>query len=102
MRRSSVERNPGVKAEAPAPKRVRSCGDTKLKEGQRKVSGDDSEQRRSPRRAFGSLSRPQYRWPVADLLPCPVRWGTKAQGTHCREGEAGHNVFLGGKMGDTS
>lgn len=32
----------------------------------------------------------------------PIRWGTKAQGTHCREGEAGHNVFLGGKMGDTS
>jgi hypothetical protein len=32
---------------------------------------------------------------------CPVRWGTKAHGTHCREGEAGHNVFLEGPMGDT-
>ena len=32
---------------------------------------------------------------------CPVRWGTKAHGTHCREGEAGYNVFLEGPMGDT-
>ncbi|MFC1833093.1 group II intron reverse transcriptase/maturase [Thermodesulfobacteriota bacterium] len=32
---------------------------------------------------------------------CPRRWGTKAHGTHCREGEAGHNVFLEGPMGDT-
>jgi len=31
----------------------------------------------------------------------PVRWGTKAQGTHCREGETGHNVLLGGTMEDT-
>jgi len=31
----------------------------------------------------------------------PGRWGTEAQGTHCREGEAGHNVSLGGTMGDT-
>ncbi len=31
----------------------------------------------------------------------PVRWGTEAQGTHCREGETGHNVSLGGTMGDT-
>ena len=22
------------------------------------------------------------------------RWGTEAQGTHCREGEAGHNVLV--------
>ena len=29
------------------------------------------------------------------------RWGTEAQGTHCREGEAGHNVLVEGKMGDT-
>lgn len=29
------------------------------------------------------------------------RWGTRAEGTHCREGEAGHNVFLEGTMGDT-
>jgi RNA-directed DNA polymerase len=32
----------------------------------------------------------------------PVRWGTEAQGTHCREGETGHNILLKGKMGDTS
>jgi RNA-directed DNA polymerase len=31
----------------------------------------------------------------------PGRWGTEVQGTHCREGEAGHNVLLGGEMGDT-
>jgi len=31
----------------------------------------------------------------------PRKWGTEAQGTHCREGETGHNVFLGGPMGDT-
>ncbi len=31
----------------------------------------------------------------------PMRWGTEAQGTHCREGETGHNVFLEGPMGDT-
>jgi len=30
-----------------------------------------------------------------------VRWGTDAQGTHCREGEAGYNVFLEGTMEDT-
>lgn len=30
-----------------------------------------------------------------------VRWGSEAQATHCREGEAGHNVFLVGTMGDT-
>jgi group II intron reverse transcriptase/maturase len=29
------------------------------------------------------------------------RWGTDVPGTHCREGEAGHNVSLGGTMGDT-
>ena len=31
----------------------------------------------------------------------PGRWGTDVQGTHCREGEAGHNVSLGGTMEDT-
>jgi RNA-directed DNA polymerase len=29
------------------------------------------------------------------------RWGTETQGTHWREGEAGHNVLLDGKMSDT-
>lgn len=28
------------------------------------------------------------------------RWGTDVQGTHCREGETGHNVNLKGTMGD--
>ena len=31
----------------------------------------------------------------------PGRWGTEAQGTHRREGKAGHNVNLEGKAGDT-
>jgi group II intron reverse transcriptase/maturase len=31
----------------------------------------------------------------------PGRWGSSAQATHCREGEAGYNVFLIGTMGDT-
>ncbi len=31
----------------------------------------------------------------------PVRWGSEAQATHCREGEAGYNVSLEGTMGDT-
>lgn len=30
-----------------------------------------------------------------------VRWGSEAQATHCREGEAGYNVLLVGTMGDT-
>ena len=29
------------------------------------------------------------------------RWGSYTWATHCREGEAGHNVLLGGTMGDT-
>jgi hypothetical protein len=29
------------------------------------------------------------------------RWGSYAQATHRREGEAGHNVSLEGTMGDT-
>jgi hypothetical protein len=32
----------------------------------------------------------------------PGRWGTEAQGTHCRAGDAGQNVLLGGTRGDTS
>jgi hypothetical protein len=30
-----------------------------------------------------------------------VRWGSEAQATHCREGEAGYNASLVGTMGDT-
>lgn len=29
----------------------------------------------------------------------PGRWGTETQGTHCREGEAGHNELAGRKDG---
>jgi hypothetical protein len=29
------------------------------------------------------------------------RWGTATRGTHCREGEAGHNALLNGKTGET-
>jgi retron-type reverse transcriptase len=32
----------------------------------------------------------------------PGRWGSEAQATHLREGEAGYDVLLKGKMGDTS
>ena len=31
----------------------------------------------------------------------PGRWGSGSQATHCREGEAGYNVFLIGTMEDT-
>jgi hypothetical protein len=31
----------------------------------------------------------------------PRRWGSEAQATHCREGEAGYNVSLEGTMGGT-
>ena len=52
-----------------------------------------SERKRSdPRGIAGSLSGAQDRG----------RWGTKAQGTHWREGDAGHTVRLGGQMGDTA
>src|SRR5262249_6626314 len=40
----------------------------------------------------GSLSGAQYRG----------RWGSEAQATHRREGDAGHTVRLGGEMGETS
>jgi RNA-directed DNA polymerase len=32
----------------------------------------------------------------------PEKWGTEAQGTHCREGDTRHNALLDGKTGDTS
>jgi len=35
-------------------------------------------------------------------IPGLGRWGTETQGTHCRKGEAGHNVLLGGNMEDSS
>ena len=30
-----------------------------------------------------------------------VRWGIEAQATHCRDGDAGNNVLLGGTTGGT-
>jgi RNA-directed DNA polymerase len=60
-------------------------------EGADRVLG--SERTRSdPRGTVGSLSGAQYRG----------RWGSEAQATHWREGDAGHTVRLGGQMGDTS
>ena len=35
------------------------------------------------------------------VLNEPRRWGSEAQATHCREGEAGYNVSLEGTMGGT-
>jgi hypothetical protein len=53
--------------------------------GADKVSG--SERKRSdPRRIAGSRSGAQDRG----------RWGSEAQATHWREGDAGHTVRLGG------
>lgn len=55
--------------------------------------GVGSERVRSdPRRTAGSRSGAQDR----------RRWGSEAQGTRWREGEAGHTVRLGGERGDTS
>ena len=55
-----------------------------------KVAG--SERTRSdPRRTGGRLSGAQDRG----------RWGSEAQATHWREGDAGHTVRRGGQMGDT-
>jgi hypothetical protein len=48
-----------------------------------------TDKRSAARRASGSLSRSYYRW--FREHPGLGRWGTEVQGTHCREGEAGHN-----------
>ena len=50
-----------------------------------------SDTRSDPRRAGGSLSGAEYRG----------RWGTATHGTHWREGNAGHHVFLEGPLGET-
>jgi len=50
-----------------------------------RVLGSERE-RSDPRGTAGSLSGAQYRG----------RWGTEAQGTRRREGDAGHTVLLGG------
>ena len=38
---------------------------------------------------------------MAEREEQPRRWGTETQGTHWREGEAGHNALPGGKMTGT-
>ena len=80
-------KSPGVRGELPSPYEPQG---TQTQEAG-KVLG--SERTRSdPRRTAGSLSEAQYRG----------RWGSEAQATHWREGDAGHTVRLGGQMGDTS
>jgi RNA-directed DNA polymerase len=82
-----LTKSPGVGGELPTANEPQG---TQTEEAD-KVLG--SERKRSdPRRTGGSLSGAQYRG----------RWGTKAHGTHRREGDAGHTDLLGGQMGDTS
>jgi hypothetical protein len=38
---------------------------------------------------------------MAEVVGRLARWGTETQGTHWREGDAGYNVLLDGKMSDT-
>jgi hypothetical protein len=76
-----VTKSPGGRDELPRPHEPQG---TQSKEAD-KVSG--SERKRSdPRGRGGSLSGAQYRG----------RWGSEAQATHWREGDAGHTVRLGG------
>jgi hypothetical protein len=76
-----LTKSPGVRGELPSPYEPYGT----QTEGADKVAG--SERKRSdPRRIGGSLSGAQYRG----------RWGTEAQGTHWREGDAGHTVPMGG------
>jgi hypothetical protein len=76
-----LTKSPGVGGELPTANEPHG---TQTEEAD-KVLG--SERKRSdPKRTGGSLSGAQYR----------RRWGTEAQGTHWREGDAGHTVPLGG------
>ena len=82
-----LTKSPGVGGELPPTDEPHG---TQIKEAD-KVWG--SERKRSDLRGReGSLSGAQYRG----------RWGSEAQATHGREGDAGHTVRLGGKMGETS
>src|SRR5581483_6134952 len=82
-----LTKSPGVDGELPP---MNEPQGTQTEEAD-KVLG--SERKRSdPRGIEGSLSGAQYRG----------RWGTEVQGTHWREGDAGHTVRLGGKRGETS
>jgi RNA-directed DNA polymerase len=82
-----VTKSPGVGGELPT---TNEPYGTQREEAD-KVWG--SERKRSdPRGRAGSLSGAQYRG----------RWGSEAQATHGREGDAGHTVRLGGQRGETS
>jgi RNA-directed DNA polymerase len=82
-----VTKSPGVDGELPS---INEPSGTQSEEAD-KVLG--SERKRSdPRGRGGRLSGAQYRG----------RWGSEAQATHGREGDAGHTVRLGGERGDTS
>jgi hypothetical protein len=76
-----LTKSPGVGGELPTTNEPHG---TQTEEADRVLG---SERKRSdPRWTGGSLSGAQYRG----------RWGTAAQGTHGREGDAGHTVLLGG------
>ena len=76
-----LTKSPGVGRELPTTNEPQG---TQTEEADRVLA---SERKRSdPRGTGGSLSGAQYR----------RRWGTEAQRTHWREGDAGHTVRLGG------
>jgi hypothetical protein len=76
-----LTKSPGVSGELPLPHEPHG---TQSEEADRVLG---SERKRSdPRGAAGSLSGAQYRG----------RWGSEAQATHQREGDAGHTVRRGG------
>jgi hypothetical protein len=76
-----LTKSPGVGGELPTTNEPQG---TQTEEADRVLG---SERKQSDLRGTGgSLSGAQYRG----------RWGTEAQGTHWREGDAGHTVRLGG------
>jgi hypothetical protein len=76
-----LTKSPGVGVELPPPNEPQG---TQTEEADRVLGSERT--RSDPRRTGGSRSGAQYR----------RRWGTAAQGTHWREGDAGHTVRLGG------
>ncbi len=76
-----LTKSPGVGGELPTTNEPQG---TQTEEAD-KVLGSERV-RSDPRGTAGSLSGAQYR----------RRWGPEAQGTHWREGDAGHTVRLGG------
>lgn len=80
---------------------ARCAGARDIKKDERdKVSGEERENRTTPRRAIGRLSGPSYRGPGA-RHSWSGRWGTNVPGTHGREGEAGHHVPRERPTGET-